>query len=232
MRFQDEIAIVTGASSGIGAATARLFAREGARVAIFARREKELREVASAFPERMLVVTGDVTVEADVDRLFRECNESLGAVSILVNNAGHVDPARLTETSTASWDAAFAANIRSAFLTSRRAIPIMEQTGSGAIVNVGSISGVSGPDKFPGFVSYASSKAALIMFTEALAGELKETGIRVNCISPGSVRTEMLEKAAPGAEAEMSPEEIAEMIAFLASGASRPMNGKNLLAWS
>ena len=231
MRFDNEIAIVTGASSGIGEATSRLLASEGARVAVFARRREKLQAIASQYPGRILVVEGDVTIESDVRDLFARCLNELGPVSILVNNAGTVEPGSLEETSIDTWDYTFEVNVRSAFLTCRKALPVMRETGRGVIVNVSSISGTSGPEKFPGFVAYAASKAALIMLTEALAGELKETAIRVNCISPGSVDTAMLQKAAPGARANITSEQIAEMIAFLASAASQPMNGQNLRAW-
>ena len=97
---------------------------------------------------------------------------------------------------------------------------------------VASISGVVGPQKFPGFTAYCASKAALISLTESLAVEVKEHGIRVNCISPGSVDTKMWAEVSGNAPASMTPREIAESIAFLASDRSRPMNGPNLNVWS
>jgi NAD(P)-dependent dehydrogenase (short-subunit alcohol dehydrogenase family) len=99
---------------------------------------------------------------------------------------------------------------------------------SGAIVNIASISGIPGPEKFPGFASYNASKAAVIAFTEALAVETKDLGVRVNCVSPGSVDTPMWAAASGGAPADMTAEEVAETILFLASERSRPMNGQNL----
>jgi 3-oxoacyl-[acyl-carrier protein] reductase len=103
---------------------------------------------------------------------------------------------------------------------------------AGTIVNVASISGVVGPDKFPGFVSYGASKAAVIGLTEALAVEVKEYGIRVNSVSPGSVDTKMWEEASGGFPASMTPEEVAEVILFLASAQSRPINGQNVDVYS
>lgn len=101
----------------------------------------------------------------------------------------------------------------------------------GAIVNVASISGVPGPQKFPGFAAYCASKAALIGFTEALAVELKDSGVRVNCVSPGSVDTPMLRRVAPSLTPDMSPAEMAGIIEFLASAVSRPINGQNIHAY-
>ena len=98
--------------------------------------------------------------------------------------------------------------------------------------NVASISGVPGPEKFPGFVSYCASKGAVISLTEALAVEVKGRGVRVNCVSPGSVDTKMWAEASGGAPADMTPQEIAQTILFLATDASRPMNGQNLHVYS
>ena len=99
---------------------------------------------------------------------------------------------------------------------------------TGAIVNVASISGMPGPQKFPGFAAYCASKGAVISFTEALAVEIAEYGVRVNAVSPGSVDTQMWAAASGGAPAAMTPQEVAETILFLASNASRPMNGQNV----
>ena len=102
---------------------------------------------------------------------------------------------------------------------------------SGAIVNVASISGVPGPEKFPGFSAYCASKGALIAFTEQLATELREHAVRVNCVSPGSVDTAMWAAVSGGARADITPLEVAEVILFLASDRSRPMNGQNVHFW-
>jgi len=209
--FEGRVAIVTGASSGIGEATADLLEERGARVVRFSRS-----------------TSGDVSDEADVSLLF----EKSGPCDILVNNAGSIDVAPLHEMSTEAWDRTFAVNVRGAYLTCKYALKSMLGRRSGVIVNVASISGVVGPQKFPGFTAYCASKAALISLTESLAVEVKEHGIRVNCISPGSVDTKMWAEVSGGAPASMTPREIAEAIAFLASDRSRPMNGQNLNVWS
>jgi NAD(P)-dependent dehydrogenase (short-subunit alcohol dehydrogenase family) len=209
--FEGRVAIVTGASSGIGKAAAELLEERGARVIRFSRS-----------------TGGDVSSEADVARLFEEA----GAADIVVNNAGTIEVARLHEMTVEQWDRTFAVNVRGVYLTCKYALRSMLPRRSGVIVNVASISGVVGPQKFPGFTAYCASKAALISLTESLAVELKEHGIRVNCISPGSVDTKMWADVSNNAPAAMTPREIAEAIAFLASDRSRPMNGQNLHVWS
>ena len=226
--FADRVIVVTGASSGIGRATAELFAREGALVAIFARSAEKLAQMAG---ERVLAVAGDVANEADLERLFSEVESRFGDCDVLVNNAGTTDVARLIDTTPDRWDRMFAVNVRGAYLATRRALPAMVARRSGTIVNVASISGVIGPEKFPGFVSYCASKAAVIGMTEALAVEVRDAGVRVNCVSPGSVDTPMWAGVSGGAPAAMTPEEIAQAIRFLASSESRPMNGQNLNVW-
>ena len=230
--FRDRVVIVTGASSGIGRATAEAFARSGALVATFARSAEKLIEIGQPFGERMIAVGGDVADARDVERLFVEVEARFGDCDVLVNNAGMIDVKRMAETTPEEWDRMFAVNVRGVFLASRRALPAMTAKRGGAIVNVASISGVIGPQKFPGFVSYCASKAAVIAMTESLAVEVGELGVRVNCVSPGSVDTKMWAEASGGAPASMTPEEIAETILFLASIRSRPMNGQNLNVWS
>lgn len=230
--FANRVAVVTGASSGIGRSTAELLVSRGARVAIFARSREKLREIAKPHADRMIAVPGDAADPASIERLFKETEKRLGPCDILVNNAGMIDPELLVKTTLDRWDRLFAVNLDSVFLTCRRALPKMIERSAGVVVNVSSISGVLGPEKFPGYVSYCASKAAVIALTEALAVEVKEHGIRVNCVSPGSVDTKMWAVAGAGAPADMTPEEVAEAILFLASPRSRPMSGQNLNVYS
>jgi 3-oxoacyl-[acyl-carrier protein] reductase len=227
--FDGKVAIVTGASSGIGRRTAELLAERGARVAIFARSAETLEAVARPFGARMRAVAGDVAELASIERLFADAESHFGGkCDILVNNAGMIDPAPLVDTTLEQWERMFAVTVHGTFLACRRALPGMLARGSGAIVNVSSISGVPGPEKFPGWVSYCAAKGALISLTEALAVEVKAHGVRVNCVSPGSVDTKMWAEASGGAPASMTAEEVAESILFLASERSRAMNGQNL----
>lgn len=230
--FEGRVAIVTGASSGIGRATAELLARRGARVTIFARRGEELRKIALPFGSSMIAVEGDVRNEDSIDQLFSETESAFGVCDLLVNNAGKVDPRLLQETTPQAWDDMFAVNTRSAFLATRRAIPGLIAKGGGTIVNVASISGVAGPRKSPGFASYCAAKAAVIAFTETMAVELREHGVRVNCVSPGSVDTAMLRQANPDWTPDMRPDEVAETILFLSSRRSAPINGQNIHVYS
>lgn len=227
--FDGRVAIVTGASSGIGRCAAELLAQRGARVAAFARSADRLAALAS---DRVLPVAGDVSHLGDVERLFSMAESRFGHVDVLINNAGMIDPAPLIETTFDEWQEMFAVNVHGVYLTCRRALPSMIERRRGAIVNVASISGVPGPEKFRGWVSYCASKGAVISMTEALAVEIKEHGVRVNCVSPGSVDTPMWAEASGGAPAAMTAEEVAETILFLASDRSRPMNGQNLNVYS
>ena len=180
----------------------------------------------------MLAVDGDVSEPEAIERLFAETESRFGDCDILVNCAGMIDPKPLVDVAPEDWDRMFAVNVRGAYLATRRALPAMMARRGGAIVNVASISGVIGPEKFPGFVSYCASKAAIISMTEALAVEVKQYGIRVNSVSPGSVDTRMWAVASGGAPAAMTPEEVAEVICFLASDRARAVNGQDVHVYS
>lgn len=232
MRFEGTVAVVTGASGGIGAATAKELASEGARVALLARRRDVIERLAAEIGNDALAIECDVADEASVESAIARVESELGPVAALVNNAGMVEPARLAEMSLDVWERTFAVNSRGTFLVTRRVLPGMVTAGRGAIVNVSSISGVVGPQKFPGFTAYCAAKAAVIAMTEVLAIEMAPHGVRVNAISPGSVDTPMWAEVSGGSSAEMTPAEVARAILFLLSDESRPMNGRNMHVWS
>lgn len=230
--FAGRVAIVTGASSGIGLKTAQRLVEEGARVTLVARTAETLEAIAAAAPDAMLAVAGDVADPALVERMFAETERHFGACDLLVNSAGSIEPKLLTAMSDADWDRAFDVNVRAIFLACRRALPSMMRARRGSIVTIASISGVPGPQKFPGFTAYCAAKGAVISLTEALAAEVKDSGVRVNCVSPGSVDTPMLRKANEALVPDMSALEVADAVLYLASDRSRPINGQNLHAFS
>jgi NAD(P)-dependent dehydrogenase (short-subunit alcohol dehydrogenase family) len=223
-----ECALVTGASSGIGRATALLLANAGARVAALARNADALASLSGESGGTIVPVVCDLEREDDVARAIESARAHLGHISILVNNAGHIEPERLVAMEPESWDRHFTVNVRAAYLALRGMLPSMIEARRGTVVNVASISGVPGPQKFPGFTAYCASKAALIALTESLAAELSGSGVRVNCISPGSVDTPMLRRVAPSLHADISPEDVAQTILFLASPRSGAINGQNI----
>lgn len=220
------MAIVTGASSGIGRATAEMLLARGAIVVAFSRSASVAKMSA-----RILAIDGDVSNSDAVEHLFAETESRLGDCDILINCAGMIDPKPLVDVALEDWERMFAVNVRGTYLATRRALPAMIAKRAGAIVNVASISGVIGPEKFPGWVSYCASKAAVISMTEALAVEVKQYGIRVNSVSPGAVDTAMW-AAASGAPASMTAEEVAEVICFLASDRARAVNGQDVHVYS
>jgi len=193
----DKIVVITGGSRGIGAATARLAAQRGYAVCIgYAANEAAARQVEADVKKsgaRALVVKADVSIEADVVRLFQSADRELGRPSALVNNAGIVDAgSRVESMSAARLQRMFAINVVGSFLCAREAVKLMARRHGGqggAIVNVSSVAARLGS---PGeYVDYAASKGAIDTFTVGLAKELAADGIRVNAVRPGVIRTEI-----------------------------------------
>ena len=214
---QQPIALITGGGRGIGAATAEALARKGAHVIVASRTEAELiatvtrlRAAGLGASWQVLDVADDAAVDAAFDRIAAE----FGRLDMLVNNAAIIASGAFTEMTMADWDRLMAVNLRGAVLCARQAFRLMQERG-GSIVNVSSLGGVPGTEKFPGYAAYTVSKFALTGLTEALAAEGKACNIRVNGVAPGAVDTDMLRKAAPHLRTRTTPADVAKVIAFL-----------------
>lgn len=237
-----KVALVTGASSGIGRATAVTLAECGATVAVnFHRNEsgaEETRAQVSGAGGRALVVQADVTRAAEVRALVARVTEELGPLDILVNNAGSlVERLKILELSEERWDEVIDLNLKSAFLCSQAVAASMMERKAGAIVNVSSIAGRNGGAL--GSIHYSTAKGGLITMTKGFAKELAPYGVRVNAVSPGVIDTPYHERfSTPEAMKAYvggiplgrvgTPEEVASVIAFLASDAASYLCGETL----
>ena len=228
MLLEGKVALVTGAARGIGLATARRLAAEGAAVVLADVIEDEARRAADALAaegRRALAVRADVSRREDVAAMVRAAEEAFGRLDILVNNAGIGDKAApIEQQSDADWDTVMAVNLKSVYLCCQAAIPGMKARRYGRIVNVASIAGKEGN---PNMVPYSTAKAGVIGLTKALAKEVGADGISVNAVSPAVIETTLLEQLTPEQVQYMvqriplgrvgQPEEVAALIAWLAS---------------
>jgi NAD(P)-dependent dehydrogenase (short-subunit alcohol dehydrogenase family) len=248
LRLSGKIAFITGGGTGIGRACALAFAREGAKVALAGRRKDPLDEAAreiAAAGGQVLAVVCDVTDRSSVEAALAQSEKHFGKVDTIVNNAGAVVVATVEHTSDEDWDRVIAANLTGTFLVSRAALPLLRRAGGGSIVNMGSILGiVARKDR----AAYCAAKAGVSGLTRAMALDHAHEKIRVNCICPTIVETELGMKSiqsAPNAEAERQkriaeipigrmgkPEDVALMAVYLASdeaswitGALFPLDG-------
>jgi NAD(P)-dependent dehydrogenase (short-subunit alcohol dehydrogenase family) len=244
MQLEGKLVVITGAATGIGRATALLFAREGARVVIGDVNEEGAQETADSVnaetgDARARFFPTDVSRAEDMQSLMRDAAEFMGAIDVIVNNAGAQRSGRVTDFDESEWDRLMQVNPKSCFLSAKYGVPYLRERGGGSIVNMASLAGLKGG---PGMTAYSASKGAIVAFTTALAAELASDNIRVNCVCPGWIDTpfnqpaidfmggranqeEMVEQQVPLGR-QGTPEEIAPAILFLASNASSYMTGQ------
>jgi len=245
MRLQDKVTIVTGAASGIGRATARLFAQEGARLVLGdldqSGLDKVLAEVGS---EKSRGVVGDVSKEETARRLAQEAVSAFGRIDILVNNAGIHFLKDITDMTEEEWDRLMNINLKSMFLCCKHVIPHMLKQKKGAIVNLASISSFVGQEMDGASTfAYNITKAGALQLTKSLATRYAADGIRVNCVCPGGIETNILKRTTPEEVDEFwrmsasghpmgrngQPAEVAQAILFLASDDASFVTGCPLL---
>ena len=200
--LESTVAVITGASSGIGAALAKAFSEAGARVALLARRRDRLEEIAAGCPGETLIITGDVTRPEDRASLVIRTEEAFGGVDVLVNNAGLGAFGSFLETTEDQWRELFEINMFAPMMLTRAVLPAMIERGRGLILNIASIGGLlAHSDKVS---PYVSSKHALIGFSRGLVKDLEGTGVRIKAVCPHLTSTEFFDTG-PGAD-EMGPE--------------------------
>jgi NAD(P)-dependent dehydrogenase (short-subunit alcohol dehydrogenase family) len=234
MWLAGRVALVTGASRGIGAATAVALAAAGAHVVLAARDPAALDRVADRIREtggQAVPVPTDVSDEAAVERLYASV-ERVGPLGALVCAAGVLTPAPFAETTSALWHETLGVNLTGTFLCCRAAFTAMAAAGQGRILNIASLSGVYATEKFPGLAAYNVSKYGVIGLTEAIAVEGKAHGISAVCLSPGAVDTEMLRRANPALRPGLTPDDVAELIVALLGSPLAPVSGANIPLFS
>ncbi|WP_030800714.1 SDR family NAD(P)-dependent oxidoreductase [Streptomyces sp. NRRL S-337] len=238
-RLDGKVTLVTGGSSGIGFAIAQRFVEEGAYVFITGRRQPELDKAKDEIGRNVTAVQGDVTVPADLGRLFQTIEKQKGKLNVVVANSGLVDPQEFGQITEESFDRTFNLNARGTLFTAQNALPLMKDGGS--VILVGSIAAYTGHD---GYTTYSATKAAVRSYARTWTRELKDRGIRVNTLSPGPIDTPIMDSQAhskEGADAIRAafasaiplgrmgrPEEVAAAALFLASDESSFCAGMDL----
>ena len=248
MRLEGKVALVTGAGSGIGRATSELFAREGATVVVSDLCRRTAEETAGSIGQAgvdAIVVTGDVSVSAEAERMVSAATEGYGRLDVLVNSAGVSARNALPEGASPEqvWDRVMDVNLKGTYLVSWFAVPAMERSGGGSIINLSSIIGLVGyPEGMGGgFNPYAPSKGGVLQFTRNLAIDSASKNIRVNCICPGYVETNLTRSLTEDDDRRRElesrhpmgrlgrPEEIAFAALYLASNESAYVTGTPLV---
>jgi 3-oxoacyl-[acyl-carrier protein] reductase len=235
MNLEGKVALVTGASRGIGRAVALRLAEKGADLVVTAtsleRAQKTADEIV-AMGRKSLAVKVDVSETPDVEALYAKVNEVFGRLDILVNNAGITRDGLLMRMKDADWDAVLDTNLKGAFACTREAVKLMGKAKGGSIVNISSVVGEMGN---AGQANYCASKAGLIGFTKAVAREYAKRNITVNAVTPGFIETDMTDALSASVKEEMlkqipagrfgKPEDIANAVLFLVSGMGAYITG-------
>jgi NAD(P)-dependent dehydrogenase (short-subunit alcohol dehydrogenase family) len=237
--FTNKIAVITGGNSGIGLATAKEFARHGAKVVISGRDEKTLAEAAASIGRDTLAVRADVSRLADLDKLFARTKDRFGAIDVLFVNAGGGKSASVEQTTEALYDEIMDINFKGAFFTVQKALPLLKDGGA-VVINTSAAAGIA----VPNFSVYAASKAALRSLVRTLAAELVGRKIRVNAVAPGPIQTPIVGRIGLPSESAKDAitgfvsqvpmkrlgqaEEVANAVAFLASDGASYITGVEL----
>jgi len=225
MDHSNQTVLVTGAGGNLGRALAQLFAQRGARLVLLERDGAHLRRVYGGDNERQLLLQADLLVQGQVDAAVSAAQERFGGIDVLCNIAGGFRMGSpVHETPDEDWDFLFGLNTKSVVHAVRAVVPGMIASGGGRIVSVAANSALKG---VAGMAAYCASKDAVIRITEAMAAELKDKGINVNCVLPSVIDTPENRAAMPDANPGrwVSPDALAEVIAFLASDGARAING-------
>ncbi|MBC8506920.1 MAG: SDR family NAD(P)-dependent oxidoreductase [Anaerolineales bacterium] len=226
--FKDKVAVVTGATGNLGAATARAFYQADANLVLFVRKPDSLAKMIPEIAEtneRFLVIAVDMTNPESVHNAVERAIDNFGRIDMLVNTfGGYRAGTPVHETPLETWDFMHALNARTAFIASQAVIPNMLENGNGKIINIGARPGLKGRKNM---AAYGASKSGVIRLTESMAAELKDQDINVNCILPGTIDTPQNRHEMPKADHSkwVTPEAIAQVILFLVSDAANPIHG-------